>query len=112
MKDGCTAQCINTLLNVLEDFREKQIKKNTPLFLLAYDQVKAYDVVQAYTIQASLERFNLPNDFINYVLSNLESATSCFKTYDGPTDEFTVETSVRQVIPLPPYLYSYNRRSS
>ena len=43
---------------------------------------KAYDSVQAYTIKASL--------FISYVLSNLEDATSCFKTLYGPTEEFTI----------------------
>ena len=54
-------------------FQEKRKKdKSALLFLLAYDQVKAYDSVQAYTIQASLERFNLPAEFISYVLSNLE----------------------------------------
>jgi len=102
LKDGCTAQCINTLLNVLEDFQlKKKTFKSAELFLLAYDQVKAYDSVQAYTIQASLERFNLPNEFINYVLSNLEEASSCFKTFYGPTDDFAIETSIRQGDPSP-----------
>jgi len=108
LKDGCTAQCTNTLLNVLEDFQLKKKKdKACSLFLLAYDQVKAYDRVQAYTIQASLERFNLPTGFISYVLSNLDEATSCFKTFYGPTDEFAVETSVRQGDPLSPLIYIF-----
>ena len=106
LKDGCTAQCLNIALNVLEDFKEKH-KKNPKcqLFLLAYDQVKAYDSVQAYTIRASLERYNFPDAFITYVLSNLESATSCFKTFFGPTDDFAIETSVRQGDPLSPLIY-------
>ena len=37
------------------------------LFVVSYDQEKAYDSVQAYTIKASLERFNLPEDFIRFV---------------------------------------------
>ena len=68
-------QCINVALNILEDFKEK--KKANPkskLFVVAYDQVKAYDSVQAYTIKASLERFNFPEPFVEYVLSNLKSA--------------------------------------
>ena len=89
LKDGNTSQCITTLLNILDDFKTKRKKNSTAnLFILAYDQVKAYDSVQAYTIQASLERFNLPSVFISYVLSNLEEATSCFKTFYGATDEF------------------------
>ena len=96
IKDGNTSQCITTALNVLEDFQRKRKKSLSRLFLLTYDQVKAYDSVQAYTIRASLERFNLPENFISYVLCNLENATSCFKTFYGPTIEFAVETSVRQ----------------
>ena len=108
LKDGCTAQCISTLINVLEDFQlKKKNDKSATLFLLAYDQVKAYDSVQAYTIKASLERFNLPPDFISYVLSNLEEATSCFKTFYGPTEDFAIETSVRQGDPLSPLIYIF-----
>ena len=107
LKDGSTSQCLNIALNVLEDFKEKQQKyPGGKLFLLAYDQVKAYDTVQAYTIRASLERFNFPEAFISYVLSNLEGATSCFKTFYGPTEEFDVETSVRQGDPLSPLVYN------
>ena len=105
IKDGSTSQCIATALNVLEDFQRKRKRSGSQLFLLAYDQVKAYDSVQAYTIRASLERFNLPEKFICYVLSNLESATSCFKTFFGPTNEFPVVTSVRQGDPLSPLIY-------
>src|SRR6185503_341003 len=61
--------------------------------------------VQAYTIRASLERFNLPECFISYVLGNLENATSCFKTFFGPTEEFPIKTSVRQGDPLSPLVY-------
>ena len=105
LKDGSTSQCITTALNVLEDFQRKRKKTLSQLFLLAYDQVKAYDSVQAYTIRASLERFNLPESFISYALSNLENATSSFKTFFGPTDEFQVLTSVRQGDPLSPLIY-------
>jgi hypothetical protein len=106
LKDGGTFQCLNIALNVLEDFKTKKLNNpKAQLFMLAYDQVKAYDCVQAYTIKASLERFNLPDAFIRYVLSNLESATSCFKTFYGPTEEVPVESSVRQGDPLSPLIY-------
>ena len=57
--------------------------------------------------QASLERFNLPDVFIRYVLSNLEDASSCFKTFYGPTAEIQVEASVRQGDPLSPLIYIF-----
>ena len=67
--------------------------------------MKAFDTVQAYTIRASLERFNFPVLFIEYILSNLISATSCFKTYYGTTENVPVESSVRQGDPLSPLVY-------
>jgi hypothetical protein len=80
-------------------------KKVEELFLITYDQQKAYDSVQKFTIQASLERFNLPEKFISYVVSLLDESTSCFKTFYGPTDDFNVKTSVRQGDPLSPLVY-------
>jgi hypothetical protein len=106
LKDGSTSQCLHTALNVLEDFKESNKRKpKSQLFMLAYDQSKAFDSVQAYTIQASLERFNLPKPFIDYVLSNLTEAKSCFKTFYGPTDDIAVQASVRQGDPLSPLIY-------
>ena len=72
---------------------------------MSYDQEKAYDSVQAYTIKASLERFNMPEKMITYILSGLQDAMSCFKTFFGLTDEFAVETSVKQGDPLSPLVY-------
>jgi hypothetical protein len=41
------------------------------------------------------------------VLSNLHEATSCFKTFYGPTEDIKVETSVRQGDPLSPLIYVF-----
>ena len=99
---------MNVLLNILEDFHQKKSQNpKRQLFLVAYDQVKAFDSVQEYSIRASLERFNLPEVFIQFVLSNLENATSCFKTFYGPTADIPVEASVRQGDPLSPLIYIF-----
>ena len=76
LKDGCVQQCISTALNIFEDSQERKDEKE--LYVVSYDQEKAYDSVQAYTIKASLERFNMPEKLITYILSGLEDATSCF----------------------------------
>ena len=49
----------------------------------------------------------MPEDFIQFVLSGLDQATSCFKTFYGLTEDFKVETSVRQGDPLSPLIYSF-----
>jgi len=103
LKDGCVQQCVSTALNIFEDFQDR--KDNKELYVVSYDQEKAYDSVQAFTIKASLERFNLPEKLIMYILSGLQNATSCFKTYFGLTDDFKIETSVRQGDPLSPLVY-------
>jgi hypothetical protein len=48
LKDRNTSQCITTLLNIFDDFKAKRKKDpSATLFILAYDQVKAYDSVQS-----------------------------------------------------------------
>src|SRR5277367_857160 len=102
LKGGCVQQCISTALNIFEDSRERKDKE---LYVVSYDQEKAYDSVQAYIIKASLERFNMPEKMISYILSGLQDAMSCFRTFFGLTDEFKVETSVKQGDPLSPLVY-------
>jgi len=102
LKDGCVQQCISATLNIFEDSAERKDKE---LYVVSYDQEKAYDSVQAYTIKVSLERFNMPEKMITFILSGLQDAVSCFKTFFGLTDEFKVETSVRQGDPLSPLVY-------
>ena len=69
LKDGCTLQCINIALKNVEDAFENKAKEKQ-LYVISYDQEKAYDSVQAYTIRASLERFNMPENFISYILES------------------------------------------
>ena len=47
----------------------------------------------------------MPKKLITYILSGLEDATSCFKTFFGMPNEFKVETSVKQGDPLSPLVY-------
>jgi exonuclease III len=109
LADGSVLQCVDSLVDVIEDWRQKQRDmgpaKAGPLYALSYDQSKAYDSVQAFTIRASLERFNFPEIFIKYVLSGLEGATSRVRTKDGLTAPFDLSSGVRQGDPLSPIIY-------
>src|SRR5581483_9619124 len=106
IRNGCIQQCLNLVLDVFEDRATKQhAGRESKLFTLLYDQRKAFDSVQQYTIEASLRRFNMPDNFIEYVCSGLLNATSCVMTKDGPTQFFDILTSVRQGDPLAPLIY-------
>ena len=108
LRDGCVDQCIDAVLDSIEDWksREKKAGKwSKPLYVLALDQSKAYDSVQQYTIRASMERFNLPESFIQFVLSSLTDAVSQVRTKGGLTEPFTIMSGVRQGDPLAPLIY-------
>jgi len=73
---------------------------------LLYDQAKAYDYVQEYTIRASLERFNMPEQLITLVTSGVHNAFSRVRTAGGLTRPFPVRSGVRQGDPLAPIVYA------
>jgi ribonuclease HI len=105
LKDGGVEQCLGALIDAIEDWRQRPATSNTPLYLVSYDQAKAYDSVQLYSIRASLERFNMPESFILYVLSGLDGAGSHVRTHGGLTKVFELQSSVRQGDPLAPLIY-------
>jgi len=51
-----------------------------------------------FSIKASLERFNMPDLFIKYVLNIHTDITAAFKTYHGLTEKFKLENSIKQAI--------------
>jgi exonuclease III len=105
--DGYVAQCTDVLVDVIEDWQQaNQGPGSSDLFVVSYDQAKAYDSVQEYTIRASLERFNMPVEFIDYVTSGLRDANSQVRTEGGLTDPFELTSSVRQGDPLAPLIYA------
>ena len=50
IRDGSADQCVGVVTDAIEDWKQRGGK--TELFLLSYDQAKAYDSVQGYTIRA------------------------------------------------------------
>ena len=110
IRDGAHSQCVDTVLDVFEDHRQTtgqgRGRKSKPLYAVSYDQKKAYDSVQQYTVEATLTRFNLPEAFIELVLSSMTEATSCVRTAGGLTKPFTRQSSLTQGDPLAPIIYS------
>ena len=100
LMDGSVDQCTDVLLDVIEDWRQRAEGRGVAdLFVVSYDQSKAYDSVQKYSIRASLERFNMPESFIHYVVSGLEGATSQVRTAGGLTESFDLHSGVRPARP-------------
>lgn len=107
--DGYVGQCTGAIVDVIEDWRRRKegVSGAGDLYVVSYDQSKAYDSVQEYTIRASLERFNMPELFIRYAVSCLHDARSRVRTAGGLTAPFAVRSGVRQGDPLAPLLYAF-----
>jgi len=106
LKNGSVHQCITTMLNILEDaLHKRRLRPKASLYLILYDQAKAYDSVQRYSIRASLERFNMPESFITYCMNMHTHINAMFKTFYGLTDPFLVENSIKQGDPLAPLIF-------
>lgn len=106
IRDGTHTQCINTVVDVFEDWHQTGKDGSKPLFALSYDQSKAYDSVQVFTVRATLERFNMPENFIAFVVSMLSGATSQVRCAGGLTDPFNLQSSVLQGDPMAPVLFA------
>lgn len=106
LRNGCTHQCITTLLNVIEDAKQKRLyDSSSQFFLVSYDQKKAYDSIQRYSIRASLDRFSLPERWISLVLSIHDNLRASFRTYFGLTNSFAILNGLQQGNPLEPLIY-------
>jgi hypothetical protein len=103
-RNGDTGQCVDIALDVMEDYHREK-KGKSELFALSYDQAKAYDSVQQYSIRCTLERFGFPCEAVEFFCSTLEEAYSAVRTDNGNTARFPVRTSVRQGDPFAPILF-------
>jgi hypothetical protein len=103
-RNGDTGQCVDMALDVIEDYWDTK-SKHSHLYCMSYDQAKAYDSVQLYSIAASLRRFGMPEKAVDFFCSTLQDAHSAVITEIGPTERFPVRTSVRQGDPCAPLLF-------
>ena len=102
LRNGSTKQCIENLIEITKDSLS-HIHNN--LIITTYDVKKAFDSIQHYSIEATLNRFNFPPCFITLILSALSNATSKVLTFHGLTDSIALLTSVRQGDPLAALLF-------
>jgi hypothetical protein len=108
LRDGSTVQCLDALINMFEDAldgHQRTPNADENLYIISYDQAKAFDSVQFYVLEDTFKRFNLPAAFSRLVLSGLRNAPSRVRTRDGLTKAFFLGSSVRQGDPLSPLIY-------
>ena len=93
------------VLDVFEDFNRCKRPAGGDLYVASYDQAKAYDSVQQYSLECSLQRFGFPQVAIDYFTSTLSGASSAVATAAGPSRSFPILSSVRQGDPMAPLLF-------
>jgi len=98
---GSVDQCLNLLLNHMED----SMSKNKTLFLLLHDMHKAFDLTQWWVLKLTLDRFAIPKKFQTFLLNYLQKSQTFIQTKYGPTDLISLKNSVKQGDPLSGYLY-------
>ena len=106
LHDGSSRQCLSTVLDMCEDFKERCKKEGIEFVITSYDVKKAFDSVQLYSVAASCKRFNLPDVFIDYTVNTLRGATSRVRTYHGLSDPIDILTSVRQGDPMAAIIFN------
>jgi hypothetical protein len=102
IRNGSTDQCIDMTQDAIEEANEGRI----PVARCDYDQRKAYDSVQAYSVRAALQRLSFPPPFVEYVMSSLDGALSKIRTWHGFTSVRVMYSGLRQGDPLSPILYN------
>ncbi len=96
-----TSLNVNTLTNIIKHSKEN----NYPLHILYIDFSKAYDSVQHWAIQETLETFGFSHDTITLLMSFYENNTVDIITNHGVTDKFKSKAGVRQGDPLSPTIW-------
>ena len=102
MKNGSTDECVDLIQDAIEECAERKFG----LSKCNYDQEKAYDSVQAYRVEATLERLACDRRFTAYILSGLEGAQSAVRTWHGFSKVRTLFSGLRQGDPLSPIIYN------
>ena len=101
LKEGGCDGPIRFLIERLQDTRSQK----QDIFVVAYDQAKAYDSIQYWHVELALKRLSWPPHIIQFVLNYLTNSQSCVTTAFGKTGYFKLENSLRQGDPLSPLLY-------
>ena len=104
VKGGDTAQCVDAILDVIEQRMGRM--RNTDIHLVQLDIKKAYDSVQFHHIYDALRRLAAPPCVIDLIMSLVQGSTRQIRTLYGLTDVVKVLCSLPQGMPLSAVLFA------
>ena len=85
---------------------EKATEYRTPVHLCFVDLTKAYDSVDGTALAAVLRSYGVPHQLVD-IIQELHTDTRCHvRTADGVSDDFPVNSGVRQGCVLSPLLFN------
>ena len=99
--DGCTEN-VSIVDNLI--FNARREHKN--LSLVGIDLAKAFDSVSHHSIIRALERFNISEEIINYILSSYENCTTSINCGRTVISGIEMSRGVKQGDPLSPILFN------
>ena len=101
VKGGDTAQCIDAILDVIE-----QRMRDSDIHLVQLDIKKAYDSVQFHHIHGALRRLAAPARVIDLIMSLVQGSTRQIRTLYGLTTAVKVLCSLPQGMPASAVLFA------
>ena len=100
-KDRLCCEHIITLRNIIEQCLEFQ----KPLYIKFIDCKKAFDSVDGESIWKIAHIYGILDKLVNMFKSIYQNSTCSIKTEDGFTDYILIETGLRQLCILSPFLF-------
>ena len=92
-------------LFTIRDLINYSNKKHIPTYILSFDQEKAFDKVDRNYMFRCLERMNYPKQFVDFIQILYQETYSQVQNNGHMSEEFLLESGVRQGCPLSFFLY-------
>ena len=99
---GCIDNIFGTRL-IIQQFQ----RYNPPLVLIFLDKTAAFDSVTRHKLWKILEIDGMPVKFIELIQAYYSESTSRIRTHGEETEEFLVESGMKQGCALSPILFNY-----